>query len=329
MTSAGRPSAGIAMCVYNGARYLQKQLDSISAQTERPKSMVIIDDGSDDGSWDLLTRWAANAPLPVRMERNRLNVGVVRNFERACGMVQEDIVFLADQDDLWYPDKLVTFVDRFVADPALGLLHSDADLIDDAGRLLRRRLFDTLLVTDEERRLVTRGSAYKAYAKRNLVTGASCAFRRELLTQAIPFADHMIHDEWLAFVAALASKVEMLETCTMAYRLHGANSVGLPLTTFGWRVRTTWAALTGPTCARQRERAQRLDEVLRWARRTKVPQYAVQHLQAAADHAHFRAELPANPWHRLRRVLQERRAGCYQVWSNGLASMLHDLLLPR
>jgi hypothetical protein len=329
MTSGARPTAGVAMCVYNGALFLEKQLDSIAAQTERPRSMVILDDGSTDGSWDLLTRWAAEAPFPVRLERNSPNLGVVKNFEKACGLVQEHIVFLADQDDLWYPDKLATFVDHFAADPELGLLHSDADLIDDDGRPMRRRLFETLLVTAHERAMVACGSAYKAYAKRNLVTGAACAFRRGLLDQAIPFEPRIIHDEWLALVAALVSKVRLLDTCTMAYRLHGANTVGLPLPTWGWRIRTTWTAFTAPTRPRQLERAQALDAVIDWARSTATAPEAIEYLQGAAGHARFRAELPANAWLRVNRIWQERRAGHYHAWSNGPVSMLHDLLVPR
>jgi GT2 family glycosyltransferase len=327
MTSVGRPSAGVAMCVYNGARFLQQQLDSISAQTERPRSMVIVDDGSDDGSWDLLTRWAANAPFPVRLERNSINLGFVRNFERACGLVHEDIVFLADQDDLWYPDKLATFVDSFIADPAIGLLHSDADLIDHDGIPLQRRLLDTLLVTDAERSQVACGLAYRTYAKRNLVTGAAAAFRRELLAQALPFPPRFIHDEWLAFVAALVSKAALLERCTMAYRLHGGNSVGLPVTNLAWRLRTTWAAFSEPTRPRQQERAIRLDEVVAWGRRSGAPAVALDHLAAAAAHAHFRAKLPARLSQRLRSILREHRAGNYHAWSNGPVSMLHDLLI--
>jgi hypothetical protein len=329
MTPSARPTAGVAMCVYNGASFLQRQLDSIAGQSELPRSMVIVDDGSEDGSWDLLTRWAAQAPFPVRLERNTPNLGVVRNFEKACSLVQEDIVFLADQDDIWYPDKLATFVDRFAADPGLGLLHSDADLVDDADRPLRRRLFETLLVTGHERSLVDGGLAYQAYAKRNLVTGAACAFRRRLLDQAVPFEPRMIHDEWLALVAALVSKVQLLDTCTMAYRLHGGNVVGLPLPTWGWRLRTTWTAFTAPTRPRQLQRAQALEALIGWARRATAAPEAIEYLQAAADHARFRAELPPNAWLRLQRIWRERRAGHYRTWSNGGVSMLHDLFVAR
>jgi glycosyltransferase involved in cell wall biosynthesis len=315
------------MCIYNGGPYLAAQLNSIASQSELPVQMVVLDDGSTDGSWDVVQQWASKAPFPVLAQRNPQQLGVVRNFERATSLVTQDIVFLADQDDLWYPDKLRTFVDAFVAHPAADLVHSDADLIDSTGASMGRRLLDTLLVTQDERSLVAQGCAWKVYAKRNLVTGAACAFRRGLLERAAPFSPNWVHDEWLAFAASLVSGVQLLEQPTMAYRLHGGNAVGMPLPTFGWRVRTTLHALTQPTRPRQQARAERLDEIRDLARRLHASPQVLEHLDLAAAHARFRATLPRNPVKRLAGIARERRAGHYHAWSNGPISMLHDLLI--
>jgi glycosyltransferase involved in cell wall biosynthesis len=327
--SGQRPSAGVAMCVYNGTRYLQLQLDSIVAQSELPHRIAIVDDASTDGSWELLQQWARNAPFEVVLRRNDTNLGVSRNFEKAVGLLDQDIVFLADQDDIWYPGKLTSFVDRFACDRELGLLHSDANLIDATGQLLGRRLLDTLLVTRDERNEVAAGRAYRVYAKRNLVTGAACAFRRELLAHALPFSPEWIHDEWLAFTAALVSKVALLDEATMAYRLHGSNTVGMPLPTVGWRLRTITDAFLRPTAPRQLLRARRLHEIYTHASVLGAAPDVLQHLNAAAGHAEFRSALPRNPFTRLARVLRERRKGHYHAWSNGEISMLHDLFVAN
>lgn len=320
---------GVALCVYNGGRYLREQLESIAAQTEMPARLVAFDDGSTDGSWELLQAWAATAPFPVLARQNTSNLGVVRNFENACALLDTDLIFLSDQDDLWYPGKVRTFVDAFLADPQLTLLHSDADLIDGAGERLGRRLFDTLLVTDVERAFVAQGRAWQVYAKRNLVTGAACAFRRELLDVARPFSPAWVHDEWLAFHAALVGRVGIWPEPVMAYRLHGSNTVGLPIPTLGWRLRTTWQAFMHPTSPRQSLRADRLEEMTAVARRLGAPPAAIEHLAHAAGHARFRAALPRNPFKRLAGILREHRAGHYNAWSNGPVSMLHDLLVAR
>lgn len=317
------------MCVYNGARFLPQQLESIARQTVLPAQVVVLDDGSTDGSWELLRAWASTAPFPVQVERNAEKLGVVRNFERATAMLETPLVFLADQDDLWYPDKVSTLCDAFSRDPSVLLMHTDADLVDGEGQQLGRRLFETLLVTHEERALVGAGEAWRVYAKRNLVTGAAAAFRRDLLALATPFSRRWVHDEWLAFIAALAGRVALLDTCTMAYRLHGGNTVGLPLPTLGWRIRSTVRAFTEPTAPRQRLRAERLEELAAVARRLGSDPAVVQHLERAIGHARFRGELPRNPLVRLGRIWQQRRAGHYHAWSNGPVSMLHDLLIAR
>ena len=322
-----RLSAGVAMCTYNGGRFLRAQLESIALQSELPQRMAIVDDGSVDGSWELLQRWAATAPFEVQLHRNSENLGVVRNFERAIGLLEQDVVFLADQDDIWYPDKLKKFVDCFIADPELGLLHSDADLIDGDGRLLRRRLFDTLLVTAQERQEVGDGKAYRVYSKRNLVTGAASAFRRTILLHALPFSGIWVHDEWLAFIAALTSKVVLMDESLMSYRLHGSNAIGVPIPNLAWRIRTIVSAFWQPVSHRQCLRAARLREMESRAVGIGATPEMQCYLAAAADHADFRSQLPRNPVTRFLRVLEERRAGNYHAWSNGETSILHDLLL--
>lgn len=325
--AAPRPTAGVAMCVYNGARYLSRQLESIAGQTERPAAMVVLDDGSTDGSWELLQAWAAGAPFPVHVERNTVRLGVARNFERAVTLLGQDVVFLADQDDAWNPDKLATIVDRFARDPELALLHTDAELVDAEDRRLGQTLFGALMITPDERAQIATGAAYKVYSRRNLVTGATCAFRRSLLDQARPFSDRFLHDDWLAFVAAMVGKVEMVEAATMQYRLHGANTVGIPLPTFGWRLRNLAKAFATPTAGRQCERADRLDELVARARAHSARPEAIEYIAAAAAHARFRANLPRNPFKRLVGIARERAAGHYAAWSSGPVSMLHDLLV--
>lgn len=315
------------MCVYNGARYLQRQLQSIAAQSERPAAMVVLDDGSTDGSWELLQQWAAGAPFPVRVERNGVRLGVARNFERAVTLLESEVILLADQDDAWKETKLATVVDRFAADRELRLLHTDADLVDAHDQPIGGTLFGALMITPHERAQIAAGAAYKVYVRRNLVTGATCAFRRKLLDEARPFSDRFLHDDWLAFIAALVGKVEMVESSTMQYRLHGANTVGIPLPTFGWRIRNVAKAFATPTAGRQRERAERLDELITRARLHGVRPEAIEYMVAAAAHARFRANLPRNPVKRLIGIARERAAGHYQAWSSGPVSMLHDLLI--
>ena len=94
----------VALCTYDGARYLTDQLDSFISQVRRPDELIICDDASTDESLDIIMSFAMHAPFPVRIYRNEHNLGFIKNFEKAIQLCDGDIIALADQDDVWYPD---------------------------------------------------------------------------------------------------------------------------------------------------------------------------------------------------------------------------------
>ena len=328
-TLTAPPRTGVALCVFNGVRFLREQLDSIARQTQLPDRMAIVDDGSTDGSWEVLQQWAAEAPMPVTLHRNDTNVGVVRNFENAARMLLDkvDIVFFSDQDDAWFPGKLAAFVDAFAADPRLGLVHSDAELVDAAGQSLGTRLFTALRVTDRERREVAAGRAWRAYVKRNLVTGAACACRSEVLERAMPFSPDTVHDDWISFTAGLVSRVKLLDEPHMAYRLHGKNTVGLPIPGFRWWLRTVVDSVLAPQVPIQKKRLERLLQMRAHAQQLGAPADAMACLDRGIEHATHRCRLPRAFLRRWTAVIAQWRAGQYHEWSSGELSVLHDVLI--
>ncbi len=100
MPQPGRLRISIAMCTYNGARFLPEQLASFAAQERLPDELVVCDDGSTDATMEILQDFAATALFEVRVERNPQNLGFVRNFEKTLSLCTGDIVFLSDQDDV-------------------------------------------------------------------------------------------------------------------------------------------------------------------------------------------------------------------------------------
>lgn len=72
----------VALCTYNGERFLREQLDSIATQTRPPVELVVSDDRSTDGTRQLVESFATAAPFPVRLRFNDVNVGSTRNFDR-------------------------------------------------------------------------------------------------------------------------------------------------------------------------------------------------------------------------------------------------------
>src|SRR6266849_5683432 len=117
------------MCTYNGARFLSEQLESIAAQTRVPDELVVCDDGSTDETVEIIKAFVERAPFAVRLEINANNLGSTKNFEKAIGLCQGEIIALADQDDVWYPKKLELLESVFLARPSVGAVFSDADVM--------------------------------------------------------------------------------------------------------------------------------------------------------------------------------------------------------
>jgi len=101
-------TTGVAVTTYNGAKYLLRQLDSIRLQTCAPDRVVICDDASGDESCALAAAYIEQHGLQDSwmLVRNPANLGYTRNFFRAISLLDTDLIFFSDQDDVWYPEKI-------------------------------------------------------------------------------------------------------------------------------------------------------------------------------------------------------------------------------
>src|SRR4051794_37441524 len=96
----------IAMATYNGDRYIREQLDSLARQNLLPFELVVTDDGSSDGTLDILKAFSERAPFPVRIFRNPTRLGYEENFLKAASLCNGDVISFCDQDDIWVDRKL-------------------------------------------------------------------------------------------------------------------------------------------------------------------------------------------------------------------------------
>src|SRR5947208_14214106 len=99
-------SISVAMCTYNGERFLKEQLESLAAQTRQPDELVVCDDRSTDSTPHIVEAFARAAPFPVRLEVNDRCLGSTKNFEHAILRCTGALIALSDQDDVWHPEKL-------------------------------------------------------------------------------------------------------------------------------------------------------------------------------------------------------------------------------
>src|SRR5262245_40539658 len=184
-------SISVGMCTYNGARYLSAQLESIAAQSVLPDELVICDDGSVDDTVEIIKEFAASAPFSVRLQINSVNLGSTKNFEKAILLCKGDLIALADQDDVWLARKLETLAAEFQSDPKVGLVFSDAEVVDDDLRPLNQRLWKSIGFDETARRKLKTDQRMEVLLPGWTVTGATMAFRSRYRALVVPIPDDL------------------------------------------------------------------------------------------------------------------------------------------
>lgn len=325
-----RPDVSVALCTWNGARFLAEQVRSICLQTLPPREIVLSDDGSSDDSVEVVRRTLAQClqerpglGIALRVMVNQPALRVTRNFEQAASACHGALIALCDQDDAWVPDKLERLVAAFEARPRLLLVHSDARLVDGAGAPLGGTLFHALEVTPGELARIHGGQAFDVYLRRNLVTGATAVFRRELLDAARPFPVEWVHDEWLAIVASAIGEVDVIEAPLIDYRQHGGNQIGARRDTFREKLRKALGS-RGDIHVRRAFKAQQVLERLQ-AFGDRVSAQRIEQVRGKVAHQRFRAHLPASRLARIAPVLREAATGRYDLYGRGVRGIVRDL----
>ncbi|PZQ89684.1 MAG: glycosyltransferase family 2 protein [Leifsonia xyli] len=337
MTGNAAPRISVVMCTYRGAAFVEEQLASILAQSVLPHELVLGDDGSDDGTVELVRAALARSGSADRQPIELIELlrdpadhpapyGVAGNFARALAAATGEVILLSDQDDRWHEHRVARTLELLAARPEVGLVHSDARLVDGTGRPLGVTLFEALGVTATELAEIDAGRGFEVSLRRNLVTGATAAVRRRIVQAALPIPEGWIHDEWLAIVAGATGATAVIREPLIDYRQHGANQIGAEK--LSWRTR--WARLREPRTARNRRlerRAASLAERLPLLE-PAVAADAVRSAQEKHAHERMRSALPRNPLARLRPVLAEWRTGRYRHYGLGAQDVLRDLVQP-
>lgn len=126
-----RPNVSVVMPVYNGSRYLDRALQSVVAQTVEPLELIVVDDGSSDGSEEIARAYQAPFPVKVIRQDNR-GQSAARN--EGVRLASGEFVAFLDQDDEWRRRHLELLARPLEADARLGWVYSDFDEMDSDGR---------------------------------------------------------------------------------------------------------------------------------------------------------------------------------------------------
>lgn len=323
----------VAMCTYNGARYLRDQLDSIATQTRPPDEIVICDDQSSDQTAEIVNGFASSAPFPVRLYINEQNLGSTKNFERAIGLSEGDIIALSDQDDVWLPEKLRQIEECFERELALGLVFSDAQVVDEHLQPMGFQLWESVGFDRDQRRLVRDGRVLDVLLPGWTVTGATMAFSAKFkdLVLDIPTDLPLIHDGWIALLIGSVASVSFIEEPLIKYRQHVNQQIG------AGEKKEVVEGPVGLDGAREAlQRTNSYDDMIRIG--TRAHQRLTEHrgvyqsddaLTRLADriiHLSTRARLPEQTLSRFGCVARELLTGRYHRYARGFFSAAKDLM---
>jgi glycosyltransferase involved in cell wall biosynthesis len=194
------------MATYNGAGYIKEQIHSILLQLSYSDELIISDDCSTDATVKIAAEFEYDHR--VRIVENKIQLGVVKNFDRALGEAKGDYIFLCDQDDVWLPGKVnlcVAALQKHL------LVVTDCKVVD-------QTLNETTPSFFNHRHS---GKGVFKNIWKNSYLGCCMAFRKELLCIALPIPTKMpMHDMWLGLLAELHGSVLFMPIQLCLYRRH-------------------------------------------------------------------------------------------------------------
>ena len=182
----------VCMATYNGERFIEKQLNSILKQTVEVDEIIISDDNSTDNTLKIIEK--LNNPK-IKVIKN-LKQGVINNFENSLKKSKGEYIFLADQDDIWKPNKVEITIKRL----------KEYDLVVHNAKIINSKDEKIFEKTFFEIRNSRKGLLKNLY--KNSYIGCCMAFNRKILEKALPFPMNIpMHDSWIGLTAETCGNV--------------------------------------------------------------------------------------------------------------------------
>ena len=213
----------ILMATYNGAKYVKEQIDSILSQTYSNFRLLICDDVSNDGTYEILKEYEKKDKRVI-VYRNEKNLGCLKNFENLLTKVQSNCYMFSDQDDVWYNTKIEDTLKKMVSDNA-DLVFTDLEIVDDK----LNTKYDSFNKKMEYRRKILKLDDYNMVYLYNVVTGCTILSKKKYINKILPLPNNknMLHDHFISLVVSLSGgKISYLDKATIKYRQHDNNQVG-------------------------------------------------------------------------------------------------------
>ena len=226
-----RPRISVCMAAYNGEQFIAPQLRSILSQLAEEDEVILVDDASTDDTCRIIESFQ---DARLRLARHESNQGVLRSFEDAIQRAEGDILFLADQDDLWMDDKVSTVLNAFRSDLRADIVVSDAALMNEDGTPTSPSYY------------ANRGkfqSGILANVLHCRYLGCTMAFRSRIYSRILPFpkGGDIHHDLWIGTSNSLAGGNTLyIDRPLVHYRRHGGNATGNKRLSLMRQIRIRW-----------------------------------------------------------------------------------------
>ncbi len=211
------PLVSIAVCTYNGAKYIKEQLFSIISQTYQNLEIIIIDDCSTDQTLSILEGFRLQDSR-IQLFQNDKNLGFNTNFNKAISLTKGKHIAIADQDDIWDVNKISLMCEK-IADNLL--LYHNSSYIKENGNL-------TKLSISSHHRFVA-GNCAINFLYYNCVSGHTCLIHRDLLQLTPPCPKDFYYDWWFAYTAACLSSIDFLNNSLVKHRKHAISATSKDL----------------------------------------------------------------------------------------------------
>jgi glycosyltransferase involved in cell wall biosynthesis len=327
----------IALCTYNGAKFLPAQLESFLAQTRLPDELIVCDDCSTDETPQMINDFARRAPFTVTFRINEKNLGSTKNFERAISLCGGDLIFLSDQDDVWLPKKIARIETEFVKNSQVGLVFSDAEIVDENLQTANCNLWQ-FTFSEERRENARNGKFFDVLLRQNVVTGATMAFRSGYRKSFMPIPDripNLIHDAWISLLIASEAKVVFVEEQLIKYRQHSGQQLGIDYESASKKSFLERKERYAEGIEFSRQEVERLEQTKEMfaayphfeKKRNSVSfKDLIEEKREQIAHYDARMNLPFTKIERFLPVCRETLTGRYHRFSKGFLSVAKDLL---
>jgi glycosyltransferase involved in cell wall biosynthesis len=228
-------STSVVIAVYNGAKYLEEQLDSVRLQTRPADEVLISDDCSSDHSRSLVLSYLDRFRLHStwRLICNSANVGYNKNYIEGARLAAGDILFFCDQDDIWDRRKIELVARQYEQNEGLRALASTFSVIDEHGKSS-----NTLYTAARVGRGGIKRIAFAEQLRRNFSVGCALTVRRSFYLDLLPIIIRhgLPYDVPVGMFAASTDGYHVIQAPLVSRRVHAGN-VSAPMYTLSARLR--------------------------------------------------------------------------------------------